>query len=677
MTFDATATYVGDVSVYGFAYASELNNFETNFASNVANIVTASEYGGLWDISLTSTLTDNGYDTPSQPSMVSGLANVWVMEVAKSTNPSDIRYMDATGTPSASALTFADGSTVLASATRGMVNSLGLATRAELEGMMDDVDSSISTLASAIPSKVSELQNDSGYITASAIPSNVSAFNNDAGYVTASAIPTRVSQLQNDAAYTNPTAVKALIGEKERKWNVSGLPAGYEWRTSVSESYSDATHMWYYDISIYNVTLDEYATSSNSPYSSSTQVTTFTITDFRVWPEGSESPLMTFDATATFVKESSAYGFAYEVKEVQTFVDVQVPQTIQGWIGTSALQLSSEMREQDPQHRVWWVWYYYDELVGIHDKMWVCYDPVADANGVAPALIGWDTGYGVPDEGHMFPWEYDDGELEQLTMCGDNPDVQPSRIGMPPIGYDHWHDYFASQAANRKIYGAYVEGGGSYHTSYIYGYETLHVLPSTTSYDVIYEDALEGYAPLQKQMTYEGDVLVPNQIDGGWVSSTPAMGRLNLNSSYMSQDTQKRVWWSAQVQYEPEPSTILYIYVVACYDATNDTFKANVWRDQQEGLPQNLSDLGDTDEWGSFSRASGWASWRDFFYNAPDDEYEVSYGQYTDIELFDHAFVTARWGGLFDVVYEGELVNAYATRQYVDEQIGNVLTEEF
>lgn len=36
----------------------------------------------------------------------------------------------------------------------------------------------------AIPSKTSDLQNDSGFITSSAIPTNVSAFNNDAGYLT-------------------------------------------------------------------------------------------------------------------------------------------------------------------------------------------------------------------------------------------------------------------------------------------------------------------------------------------------------------------------------------------------------------------------------------------------------------------------------------------------------------
>ena len=43
---------------------------------------------------------------------------------------------------------------------------------------------------SEIPTLVSQLTNDSGYITAEAIPANVSAFTNDAGYITADALPT-------------------------------------------------------------------------------------------------------------------------------------------------------------------------------------------------------------------------------------------------------------------------------------------------------------------------------------------------------------------------------------------------------------------------------------------------------------------------------------------------------
>ena len=51
---------------------------------------------------------------------------------------------------------------------------------------------SLATLAtkSEIPTLVSQLTNDSDYITAEAIPANVSAFTNDAGYITSAALPT-------------------------------------------------------------------------------------------------------------------------------------------------------------------------------------------------------------------------------------------------------------------------------------------------------------------------------------------------------------------------------------------------------------------------------------------------------------------------------------------------------
>lgn len=66
--------------------------------------------------------------------------------------------------------------------------------------------------ASAIPSQVSEFENDAGYITASAIPSDVSYFNNDVGYVTASAIPSQVSELDNDSGYITASAIPSNVG---------------------------------------------------------------------------------------------------------------------------------------------------------------------------------------------------------------------------------------------------------------------------------------------------------------------------------------------------------------------------------------------------------------------------------------------------------------------------------
>lgn len=52
-----------------------------------------------------------------------------------------------------------------------------------------------------VPTKVSDLTNDSGYITSSALPTKVSDLTNDSGFITASAIPTNVSAFTNDSGY--------------------------------------------------------------------------------------------------------------------------------------------------------------------------------------------------------------------------------------------------------------------------------------------------------------------------------------------------------------------------------------------------------------------------------------------------------------------------------------------
>lgn len=52
-------------------------------------------------------------------------------------------------------------------------------------------------LKDALPSKTSDLVNDSGFITASAVPSKVSELDNDVGYITASAIPSSYSSISD------------------------------------------------------------------------------------------------------------------------------------------------------------------------------------------------------------------------------------------------------------------------------------------------------------------------------------------------------------------------------------------------------------------------------------------------------------------------------------------------
>lgn len=55
--------------------------------------------------------------------------------------------------------------------------------------------------AADIPTKTSQLTNDSDFVTSTAIPTKVSTLTNDAGYITETALPTKVSQLTNDAGY--------------------------------------------------------------------------------------------------------------------------------------------------------------------------------------------------------------------------------------------------------------------------------------------------------------------------------------------------------------------------------------------------------------------------------------------------------------------------------------------
>lgn len=60
----------------------------------------------------------------------------------------------------------------------------------------------------SIPSKTSDLTNDSDYATTAQIPTKNSQLQNDSNYANTSQIPTKNSQLQNDSSYTTMSAVE-------------------------------------------------------------------------------------------------------------------------------------------------------------------------------------------------------------------------------------------------------------------------------------------------------------------------------------------------------------------------------------------------------------------------------------------------------------------------------------
>lgn len=66
---------------------------------------------------------------------------------------------------------------------------------------------------SDIPTAVSDLTNDTGFITSSALPTDLSDLNNDEGFITSEDVPTKVSELTNDSGYATTTQVATAKSE--------------------------------------------------------------------------------------------------------------------------------------------------------------------------------------------------------------------------------------------------------------------------------------------------------------------------------------------------------------------------------------------------------------------------------------------------------------------------------
>ena len=65
--------------------------------------------------------------------------------------------------------------------------------------------------ANSIPTKTSELINDSNFATTSAIPTKTSDLTNDSSFVVISEIPTKTSELTNDSDYTTSEDIQTAI----------------------------------------------------------------------------------------------------------------------------------------------------------------------------------------------------------------------------------------------------------------------------------------------------------------------------------------------------------------------------------------------------------------------------------------------------------------------------------
>ncbi|MEE1163630.1 MAG: hypothetical protein UHU21_08045 [Lachnospiraceae bacterium] len=64
--------------------------------------------------------------------------------------------------------------------------------------------------AGDIPTKTSQLQNDSGFVTSASVPTKTSQLQNDSGFVTSASVPTKTSQLQNDSGFITSSSLPAV-----------------------------------------------------------------------------------------------------------------------------------------------------------------------------------------------------------------------------------------------------------------------------------------------------------------------------------------------------------------------------------------------------------------------------------------------------------------------------------
>lgn len=92
--------------------------------------------------------------------------------------------------------------------TSELTNDSGFITAADVPTKVSELDNDANyATVSQIPTKTSELTNDSGFITSASLPTKTSDLTNDSGFITSAALPTKTSDLTNDSGFITQTNV--------------------------------------------------------------------------------------------------------------------------------------------------------------------------------------------------------------------------------------------------------------------------------------------------------------------------------------------------------------------------------------------------------------------------------------------------------------------------------------
>ena len=109
----------------------------------------------------------------------------------------------------------------------------------------DEIPTALSSLtndagfvtSAAIPTKTSDLLNDSGFVPITVVPVNLSDLNNDTGFITANSLPTKTSDLINDSGFITANSVPTNTSDLV---NDSGFITSSDVPTNTSDLVNDS-----------------------------------------------------------------------------------------------------------------------------------------------------------------------------------------------------------------------------------------------------------------------------------------------------------------------------------------------------------------------------------------------------------------------------------------------------